>query len=165
MKYLSVFITVLVLFGCTQKKELQMILTNDFVFNNNDKEISLYTLKNENGLICQQTNFGARVVSLWTPDNNGELGDVVVGYGTGEDFVVKKENYFGATIESLIDSEKTQFSTEFQADLLSGVEVVKASGDLYNESFTAIPYYVWNNRGANKMEVWLPGIYRVKLYH
>lgn len=98
MRYLSVFITVFVLFGCTQKKELQMILTNDFVFNYNDKEISLYTLKNENGLICQLTNFGARVVSLWTPDKNGELGDVVVGYGTGEDFVKKKENYFGATI-------------------------------------------------------------------
>ena len=54
--------------------------------------------------------------------------------------------------ENLRVSEKTKFSTGFQTNLLNGVKVVNASGELINESFTAIPYYVWNNRGANKME-------------
>ena len=31
-------------------------------------------------LTMQVTNFGARVVSLWTPDRNGVAEDVVLGY-------------------------------------------------------------------------------------
>ncbi|WP_321347712.1 glycoside hydrolase family 127 protein [uncultured Draconibacterium sp.] len=52
-------------------------------------------------------------------------------------------------------SEGTQFESNYNADLLAGVEVIQASGKTKAETFTAIPYYVWNNRGANKMDVWL----------
>ncbi len=58
-------------------------------------------------------------------------------------------------IEKIQISDQTQFDSNFNADLLAGVEVIKASGKSDAESFTAIPYYVWNNRGANKMDVWL----------
>ncbi len=58
-------------------------------------------------------------------------------------------------IDELYISENTQFSSSFNPELLAGVEVVKASGDTEIESFKAIPYYVWNNRGENKMSVWI----------
>ncbi|WP_346863675.1 glycoside hydrolase family 127 protein [uncultured Draconibacterium sp.] len=58
-------------------------------------------------------------------------------------------------IENLSVSENTSFSSNFQADLLAGVELIKAEGPEKEEQFTAIPYYTWNNRGANKMDVWL----------
>jgi len=58
-------------------------------------------------------------------------------------------------IESLAISEKTKFISAFNSDLLSGIEVIQASGNTKAELFTAIPYFVWNNRGANKMNVWL----------
>jgi len=58
-------------------------------------------------------------------------------------------------IEKIQVSYNTQFESNYNADLLAGVEVIKASGKSETESFTAIPYYVWNNRGANKMDVWL----------
>lgn len=61
-------------------------------------------------------------------------------------------------IESIQISEETQFESNYNADLLAGVEVIKASGNTNAETFTAIPYYVWNNRGANKMDVWLSKI-------
>jgi uncharacterized protein len=48
--------------------------------------------------------------------------------------------------------EGTVFSSEFHPQLLNGVEVVTATGAA---AFKAIPYYAWNNRGANKMKVWL----------
>ncbi|TRX71466.1 hypothetical protein FNN09_06750 [Carboxylicivirga sp. M1479] len=38
-----------------------------------NKQVSLYTLKNKNGLIAQVTNYGCRVVSLWTPDRDGNF--------------------------------------------------------------------------------------------
>ncbi len=59
-------------------------------------------------------------------------------------------------IDELGISENTKFTSSFSKDLLNGVETIQAIGDTKNETFTAIPYYVWNNRGANKMEVWLP---------
>ena len=61
----------------------------------------------------------------------------------------------------------------FRADLLGGVAVIKATGAvltdadwshvLYRETpadeasvaLTAVPYYIWCNRGANPMQVWL----------
>jgi len=58
-------------------------------------------------------------------------------------------------IDDVKISEHTNFTSEFRADLLAGVEVVKGSGDSKSEQFSAVPYYVWNNRGANKMKVWL----------
>ncbi len=98
MKYLIFMMALCVFSGCSQKEELRIISAHDFAFEYNNKKIELFTLKNDNGLVCQLTNFGARVVSLYTPDKNGKMGDVVVGYGTGKDFVEKKENFFGTTI-------------------------------------------------------------------
>ncbi len=98
MKQLYFLITILLFTACGQKEKLTVISADDFVYNHNNKDIRLYTLENENGLICQLTNFGARVVSIYTPDKNGEFGDIVVGYGTGKEFVEKKENFFGTTI-------------------------------------------------------------------
>jgi uncharacterized protein len=61
----------------------------------------------------------------------------------------------------------TNFSTEFNAGLLNGVTVLKAevpavvsnnneSISTVKQSFTAIPYYSWANRGKGEMEVWFP---------
>lgn len=58
-------------------------------------------------------------------------------------------------IEDVRISEQTAFTSEFHPDLLSGIEVIQASGDSKPEQFSAVPYYVWNNRGTNKMKVWL----------
>lgn len=58
-------------------------------------------------------------------------------------------------IDRISVSQKTIFASQFHPNLLSGIEVVTASGDSKEEIFTAVPYFVWNNRGANKMNVWL----------
>lgn len=52
-------------------------------------------------------------------------------------------------------SKNTSFSTRFDDKLLNGIEVIEASDENRNMKFKAIPYYIWNNRGANKMNVWL----------
>ncbi len=41
--------------------------------------VDLYTLRSGNGLIAQVTNFGGRIVALWTPDRSGHLDDIVLG--------------------------------------------------------------------------------------
>ena len=62
------------------------------------EHIQLFTLKNNNGLKTQSTNFGARIVNLFTPDKNGILADIVLGYDNIDDYLNKEEVFFGATI-------------------------------------------------------------------
>ncbi|MBN2519079.1 MAG: glycoside hydrolase family 127 protein [Bacteroidales bacterium] len=59
-------------------------------------------------------------------------------------------------IDELKVTENMQFAANFHPDLLNGIEVITVKNQENNQKFTAIPYYVWNNRGANKMKVWLP---------
>jgi aldose 1-epimerase len=61
------------------------------------KEVSLYKLKNKNGVEATVTNFGATLVSLIVPDKNGNLSDVVLGYDDLEGYVNDKP-YLGSTI-------------------------------------------------------------------
>lgn len=70
----------------------------DFGGTIDDKEVSLYTISNENGMYAQLTNFGARVASLIVPDQEGNPVDIVIGMSTVEDYQNSTEAYFGATI-------------------------------------------------------------------
>ena len=50
-----------------------------------DQEVSLFSLKNKNGFICQITNFGARIVSLIIPVGGDGI-DVILGYDSIDDY-------------------------------------------------------------------------------
>ena len=64
---------------------------------NDGTEISLYTLKNANGMAAEVTDLGATVVSLKLKDVNGVVRDVVLGYDTPQEYV-ENTCYFGAVI-------------------------------------------------------------------
>jgi len=68
--------------SCSEsKKELTMSNNKaDFEKVVKGKNTTLYTLKNEGGITVTLTNYGARLVSVFAPDRNGELSDVVLGY-------------------------------------------------------------------------------------
>ena len=61
------------------------------------KEVDLYTLTNDNDLKAQITNYGGIVTSLQVPDRDGNLGDIVSGYDSLEEYI-KNNPYFGALI-------------------------------------------------------------------
>ncbi len=73
-----------------------------------------------------------------------------------------------STVLGAVVDENPLFDTYFSENLLNGTQVIttqarEASRDLdgtislgdYYE-LTLIPYYLWNNRGAGEMKVWLP---------
>ncbi len=62
------------------------------------KQVKLYTLSNRNGMKVAITNYGGRIVSLEVPGKDGKVRDVVVGFGTINDYLTTTEKYFGATI-------------------------------------------------------------------
>jgi aldose 1-epimerase len=62
-----------------------------------DRAIALYTLKNKHGLTAKLMTYGATLTELDVPDRAGQLGDVVLGFDTLDQYV-KDSPYFGATI-------------------------------------------------------------------
>ncbi|HJZ38752.1 MAG TPA: aldose epimerase family protein [Bacteroidales bacterium] len=60
------------------------------------KQTGLYTLENKNGLVAQITNYGAIIVSIYVPDRNGKLADIVQGYDTIAAYITGNGPYMGA---------------------------------------------------------------------
>ena len=65
----------------------------------NQKAVKLYTLKNKSGMEACITNFGGRVVSLWVPDRDGKMADIVLGYENIDRYVHNTgERFLGAAV-------------------------------------------------------------------
>lgn len=61
------------------------------------KEVYAYTLTNSKGMSAKVINYGAILVSLTVPDQNGHTDDVVLGFDTLEGYF-GNGSFFGATI-------------------------------------------------------------------
>ena len=60
--------------------------------------MNLYTLRNGD-ITMQVTDFGARIISLFAPDKDGNIDDIIVGYGDGKSYVHNSgERFLGATV-------------------------------------------------------------------
>jgi len=96
-------------------------------------------IKDDIGKVALQR--GPLVYCAEWPDNNGRTSNIIMPAGT-------------------------QFTSEFKPDLLNGVMIIRAgvpaviinNNDIstVRQSFTAIPYYSWANRGKGEMMVWFP---------
>ena len=73
-------------------------LAQNFTAQVDGKEVSLYTLENENRLRVDITNYGGRIVSLLVPDMNDVFDDIVTGYHTIDEYLETGVIYFGAII-------------------------------------------------------------------
>ena len=84
MKRFLPIVALLALSACA--RSVQLLPASAFETQIDGKDVSLYTLEG-GGLTAQVTNYGARVVSLWVPDRDGCLRDVVIGYGNIDAYV------------------------------------------------------------------------------
>lgn len=75
---------------------MNIISAESFTGVHKGKPVGLYTLKNKNGLIAQVTNYGAIIVSIYTPDSKGNMADIVQGYDTVSDYINGNGPYMGA---------------------------------------------------------------------
>jgi aldose 1-epimerase len=100
-KILLIALVAVVLLSCKKEVKSEQTLsglnTKDFVTKVNGKETGLYILKNALGLEACITNYGGRLVSLLVPDRDGNLTDVVLGYGSIAEYLASDGNY-GALI-------------------------------------------------------------------
>lgn len=75
---------------------MKIINEESFAGTHNGKPVVLYTLKNKNGLVAQITNYGAIIVSIYTPDRKGNMSDIVQGYDTASEYIKGNNPYMGA---------------------------------------------------------------------
>jgi aldose 1-epimerase len=61
------------------------------------REIELYTLTNSHGIEARIMTYGAAIVSLRTPDREGHLGNIVLGFDSPAPYFAGVQ-YFGATV-------------------------------------------------------------------
>lgn len=71
----------------------------DFGKTKEGQPVQLYTLTNRNGVVAKITDFGGHITELQTPDRNGRLTNIVLGYDTIEPYTDRKTNpYFGSLV-------------------------------------------------------------------
>ena len=78
--------------------KVKLLSPADFAKEIDGKKVSIYTLKNKNGMTMQVTNYGTRVVSLWVPDRDGNFRDVVLGMSSLDGYYAADEKFYGATV-------------------------------------------------------------------
>ncbi|KAA2218297.1 glycoside hydrolase family 127 protein [Maribacter flavus] len=84
--------------------------------------------------------------SVMVAENKGK---VALEYGPLVYALEEVDNKAG--FEDIAVTDSSNFSVTMEENFLEGVNTINT------ESFKAIPYYAWSNRGVGKMKVWLPG--------
>jgi len=62
------------------------------------QEVRLYTLTNAHGIEARVSTYGATIVSLKTPDRDGHLANIVLGFDRLESYLAGAVPYYGATV-------------------------------------------------------------------
>ena len=78
-------------------KEEFVLKASDFQKTIDGKVTNLYLLKNDK-IKVYITNYGGRIVSLLAPDRSGQIGDVVLGFKSIDDYLSANGPYHGALI-------------------------------------------------------------------
>ena len=97
------------------------------------QKLSLYMLKNKNGMEVYLTNYGARIVAIYTPDRNGKFANVVLGYDSISQYL-KDQKYTGCVVGRyanrisngrLVLDSTYQLTQNEKTNLLHGGDVYK----------------------------------------
>lgn len=93
------------------------------------KQVDLYTLANQNGMVVKVMNYGGIITAIEVPDKAGKVADVVLGYDHLEGYVAKN-NYFGSVVgrygnriakgQFILDGQTCQLATNNGPNHLHG---------------------------------------------
>ncbi len=98
LKRLSIIPILFLFVFCTYNSKEEFVLkATDFQKTIDGKVTNLYLLKNDQ-IKVYITNYGGRIVSLLTPDRSGQIGDVVLGFKSIDDYLSANGLYHGALI-------------------------------------------------------------------
>ena len=91
------FLSLLFVFCTTNRKHPFQLKAKDFQTTIDGKKTDLFLLQNKETKVYI-TNYGGRIVSLLTPDKNGDMGDVVLGFNSIDNYLKANGKYHGSLI-------------------------------------------------------------------
>lgn len=96
--WLSLVLAAMVVYvgGCMEAGKMS-IKTEPFGQTPDEQAVDLVTMTNPNGIEARIMTFGGIIVSMKTPDRNGKLADIVLGFDDLSGYT-KEHPYFGAII-------------------------------------------------------------------
>ena len=103
-KNLAILITATILFSCKlmpkeEEKENIKPMTGKTLYGMIGADsVFQYTLTNKNGMVVKILNYGGTVTDIITPDKNGKMGNVVLGYESLEGYRQTGNPYFGSLV-------------------------------------------------------------------
>ncbi len=84
-KRISLLLLIAVFAACTSttKNEIEMPYSkSDFEGLIDGKTTRMFTMENENGMVVTLTNYGAKIISIYAPDKNRNLADILLGFNS-----------------------------------------------------------------------------------
>lgn len=136
-----IFAVALLACACTQKSQITLLPESAFQAEVGGKATSLYTIRGGD-ITMQVTNFGARVVSIWAPDRDGNYADVATGYENIDKYINNPgERFLGACVGPVANRiGKGTFT-------LDGVEYntpLNNDGNTLHGGFIGVDMMVWD---------------------
>lgn len=153
MKRIFYALVVLLLVSCQTKQEQEFTLLEKSAFETEyeGQPTSLYTLDSGNGLVVQVTNFGLRVVSIWTPDKEGNYADVAIGYENIDRYLYNNgERFLGSIVGRYANRiAKGQFELDGEIYQLP----INNNGQTLHGGLKGLDMLVWNVDNATDQSI------------
>jgi aldose 1-epimerase len=114
------------------------------------KKTALYVLENSNGMEVCICNYGGTIVSVMTPDRNGKLADVVLGYDSIEAMLHAPEPTFGTAIgrygNRIANAKFSLGGKEYEVNM-------SQKPNCLHGGFKGFHFKVWDVLEANKQSI------------
>lgn len=154
MKKTLYFALLLCVVACAQPKKTEIPLFNKASFETtiDGKPVSLYTLKSPNeGVVLQVTNFGGRIIALWTPDKDGTYEDIVLGYDNIDKYVNNQGERFLGTVVGRYANRIAK--GEFEIDGVKYQLPINNNGQTLHGGLKGLDMVVWDVINATDNEL------------
>jgi aldose 1-epimerase len=89
MKKSILILLIAALAACTSSTENQIEMpykSTGFESEIDGKTTRMFTMENKNGMVVTLTNYGAKIISVYVPDRNGNYADVVLGFNSLDEY-------------------------------------------------------------------------------
>lgn len=83
---------------CAASVASAAIEVSDWGKTSDGKEVKLYTMTNDNGMVVKISNFGAVINAIIVPDKDGNMADVALGFDEVSGYEADTCPYFGALV-------------------------------------------------------------------
>ena len=109
---------------------------------------TLFTLVNDNGMTVEITDFGGTVVSIKTPDRNGKLTDICLGYDSLSDYE-NADGYLGALVGRVANRIA---GSSFELDGKTYTLYANDGDNCLHGGKKSMSYVIWNTEAATADE-------------